>query len=144
LSQVGIDPPVSDIFAFGVDSEIQSSVQTLVFNRETLHQAVDTVSSILGDTEGFVEFEPVGRNSEGLIWEVRGKTSIGLTASEKVVGAFVEGSDIEGFGVSKKILGKVLKNSNDSEVRLADLNSSLLGVFIDDKVVYLMSKIHRG
>jgi len=141
---VSADMPIQDIFGFGVGPDIQPNVETLNFNRENLHMAVDTVSSILGDTEGFVEFEPVGRNSDGLVWEVRGKTFVGLTASERVVGTFAEGSTIEGFGISKKVLGKVLKTASSEVVRVADLNSSMLGVFVDDQVVYLMSKIHRG
>jgi hypothetical protein len=144
LSQLSSDMIVKDIFCFGIDKNIQTEKNKLDFSREDLFMAVDTVSSILGDTEGFIEFEPLGRNSDGFVWEVKGKTFVGLAASERVIGSAVEGDIVEGFGVSKKVFGKILKNSTAEMVQLVDLSSSMLGILIDDQVVYLMSKTHRG
>jgi hypothetical protein len=106
---------------------IPESLKGYIFRTDALLNAVDLVSTTLGDDESWVTLETVGKSEESLVWKIGGKSYTQVEASEKVLSTEGAGILQEAFSVNKKKLIKCLSTFGE-EVYVYDLSRSALAL----------------
>jgi hypothetical protein len=76
------------------------------FDSTELRAAVELVSTVLGEAEYWVHLGTLGVEGENLVWEVKGRSFSGVSASESILSS--SGDFCEFFSVNKKTFLKVL------------------------------------
>ena len=95
------------------------------FDALSLLNAVDLVSSTLGDIESWASLSILGTSEGGLVWEVKGKAYNGVEVKEQVE-SFGSQVLLDPFSVNQKRLLKSLSLFGDGKVYLCDLSMSSL------------------
>ena len=98
------------------------------FEKESLFNAVELISSILGDDDNWLHFETVGEAEGCLVWRLSGASYSGKKIEEKILSS--KGLDVEPFKVHKKSLLKCL-GVYEEDLYMVDLSPSV-AVFTDE------------
>lgn len=111
-----------------------------VFARDDLMNAVDIVSTTLGDSESWVSMSTIGKSEGSLVWEVKGKSYDGVEVTENILST--DGEVIQPFAVNKKRMLRCLSSFEDSVIAY-DLSNSSLALANDsgDSVVLLIKAV---
>lgn len=76
------------------------------FEAAELRSAVELVSTVLGESEYWVHLGTLGVKDESLVWEIKGQSFTGVSASESILSS--SGDFCEFFSVNKKSFLKIL------------------------------------